>query len=319
MALNGSHSSLPRNPGPNWGYGFLRRFDRFMPAPLAGVGLAAGTWVAVLAMPKQRRYSRDYLAAILPRRPGWRDVWRHFFAYTQMMMARIRAAETGSHACEPQPGFESFCTLMRSGQPALLGTFHVGTSDLLGFLVGTYRRRVHMIRLRVDNSHDTRHLAETFGEWVTYVWVNQKDNLLFVLKDTAQRGGTIAMMCDRVEYSSKLEPFRFLGASRLMPFTIYHLALVFDLPVVFSLSLPSGPDRSRLYASPVFQPDPREAKSVNLARARGHFQQVLDELEALLRAEPYQWFNFIPLSPALPSDSATAPASETLAALAARA
>ncbi|HWL17527.1 MAG TPA: hypothetical protein VNR00_18100, partial [Opitutus sp.] len=83
--------------------------------------------------------------------------------------------------------------------------------------------------------------------------------------------------------------------------------------------LPSGPDRSRLYASPVFQPDPRETKSINLARARRHFQQVLDELEALLRAEPYQWFNFIPLSPTLPSDSATAPASETLAALAARA
>ena len=73
---------------------------------------------------------------------------------------------------------------------------------------------------------------------MTYIWVNQADNIIFALKDAAQSGGSIAMMCDRAEYSSKLEPFDFLGARRLMPFTIYHLALVFHRPVVFCLSVP---------------------------------------------------------------------------------
>ena len=42
----------------------------------------------------------------------------------------------------------------------MLGTFHIGTSDLLGFLMAGYeKRRTYLVRLRVGNSHDTEQLA----------------------------------------------------------------------------------------------------------------------------------------------------------------
>ena len=316
MALNRAPSSAPlRNPGPSWGYAFLRNLDRLLPRSLLRALLAVGTWVAVFAMEEQRRHSDAYLATILRRRVRRRDVWRHFYTYVGVLMTRIRAAETGHHTCIPQPGFERFAALMRSGRPALLGTFHFGNSDLLGFLLGTFRRHVHMIRLRLGNSHDTEHLSRTFGEWVTYVWVNQSENLLFALKQAADSGGSIAMMCDRAEHSSKLEILQFLGARRQMPFTIYHLALMFRMPVVFCLSVPDRSGASLLYSSPVFEPDETQSKADNLARARQHFQEVLHQVEMLLQANPYLWFNFIPLNPPAESPPAPTPQAATPASV----
>jgi predicted LPLAT superfamily acyltransferase len=219
------------------------------------------------------------------------------------MMARLRAAEGGVHDCVPRSGGTAFAALMTSKRPALLGTFHVGNSDLLGFLLGHFRRHVHMIRLSVGNSRDTQRLSHRYGEWVTFLWVNQSENLLFALKDAAQSGGSIAMMCDRVEHSSKVEPFHFLGARRLMPFTIYHLALVFRMPVVFCLSAPGTTNQSLVHASPVFEPDD-SSRAANLERARSHFQAFLRQLEALLRENPYLWFNVLPGTEAI---TATAP------------
>lgn len=298
MELSSSPPPALRNPGPDWGYDFLRAADRVLPAFILNPLLALGAAVAVLAMPKQRDYSRAYLSAVLRRRATRREVWRHFFTYARVLMARIHAAETGSHRCRPQPGFEPFRALMQSGRPALLGTFHFGNSDLLGFLLGEFQRHVFMIRLRVGNSRDTHRLSDRFGRWVTYVWVNETENLLFALKDAAQSGGSIALMCDRVEHSSKTEVFDFLGARRALPFTIYHLSLVFRLPVVFCLSVPGKTNESLLHASPVFEPN-GPSKEENLARARAHFQAFLHQLESLLRHNPYLWFNFTPLSPAV--------------------
>lgn len=301
MALSSSAAARPlRNPGPSWGYDFLRRVDRAMPRRIMRGLLAIGAGVAVCAMPVQRRHSRTYLSTLFGRPARSREVWRHFNTYAEVLIARIRAAETGVHHCRPERGFEAFRALMSSDRPALLGTFHFGNSDLLGFLLGAFERHVYMIRLRVGNSRDTHRLADTFGQWVSYIWVNQSDNLLFALKNAAQSGGSIAMMCDRPEYSSKLEPFQFLGARRLMPFTIYHLSLVFHMPVIFCLSVPGAADESQLHASPVFEPDPAASKDANLQRARIHFQAFLAQLETLLHERPYLWFNFLPLSPALP-------------------
>lgn len=293
-----------RNPGPSWGYELLRRVDRVLPAIVLTLLLGVGTGVAVGVLSKQRRDSRTYLSTMFARRAHLREVWRHFFTYVQMMMVRIRAAEGGAHTCIPQSGFEGFRELMTSARPALLGTFHFGNSDLLGFLLADFRRRVHMIRLRVGNSRDTLRLSHRFGEWVNYVWVNQGENMLFALKEAAQSGGSIAMMCDRTEHSSKVEAFHFLGARRLMPFTVYHLALLFRMPVVFCLSVPGGASQSLLHASPVFVPNDA-SKEANLERARAHFQAFLHQLESLLRANPYLWFNVLPVSAVI---AAAAPA-----------
>ncbi len=288
----------PRNPGPGWGYRFLLGCDRWLPEWLFRPLRAAGTAIACLGMPAQRAHSRAYLAAITGRPPGWRDVFRHFFAFEESLMLKLRVAAGANQQVELPPTETGLRELLETDEPALLGTFHVGHSDIIGFLLGQHRkRRVSMVRLRVGNSHDTDQLGARFGEWVSFIWVNDPANLLFALKEAVAAGESIALKCDRLEFSARTEVFDFLGARRRFPFTIYHLALIFELPVVMNVGWPGGDGRSVVRCSPLFRPDATLSRQANLERARAHFQAFLNRLEALLREDPFQWANFLPLNP----------------------
>jgi predicted LPLAT superfamily acyltransferase len=292
-----------RNPGPSWGSAFLLWAERWWPRWFFRPVLMAGTWVAVAFMPGQRAYSRTYLTVVFGRPARLVEVWRHFLALTDSLILSLRAGRGATVRCtldlENKGTFES---LVSSGRPALFGTFHFGDSDLLGYLLAGWGRRVTIIRLQVGNSVETRLLGERFSEQVSFLWVNDPARLIFDLKAAIEAGDSLALKCDRVEFSTRTEPFDFLGAKRLFPFTIYHLALMFDRPVVFCLALPgNGRDELRVLSSPVFTPDAAAGRDGNLAAARVHFQGVLTQLEKLVRAHPFLWFNFLPMNPEAPA------------------
>ena len=67
MAVGQAAGQARRNPGPSWGYRFMRLADRALPEALFRPLRRAGTWVAVAAMPRERRCSREYLRAVLGR------------------------------------------------------------------------------------------------------------------------------------------------------------------------------------------------------------------------------------------------------------
>ncbi len=296
MALTPAGSPAPRNPGPSWGYRFLQLSDRVLPEAVFRPLRAAGTWIAVLAMPVERGYSREYLRAVLGREPGAGDVFRHFFCVCEALMLRLRVATGRPHLCTLEPGTDDFAAWLAHERPILIGTFHIGDSDLTGFmLAGQERRRVRLVRLRVGNSHDTDALASRFGDLLSFVWVNEPSELLFALKEAGASGETVALQCDRREHSARTETFDFLGAARVFPFTIYYLSLIFARPVLLTFGAPEGPGRTTIFASPTFEPRPGEPRGAALARARAHFQAFLVRVEDHLRSHPYQWLNFLPL------------------------
>ena len=84
----------------------------------------------------------------------------------------------------------------------------------------------------------------------------------------------MALKCDRLEFSAKTEAFEFLGARRQFPFTIYHLALIFQRPVVLCVGLPDGPGRSTVHSSPLYRPLPgsKAEDLANVHNVRAHGQ-----------------------------------------------
>jgi predicted LPLAT superfamily acyltransferase len=304
----------PRNPGPSWGYRFLRGCDRCLPEPVFKPLRALGTWISLAAMPRQRRHSREYLQLVLGRRPHVLDTFRHFFAFEESLMLKLRIANGRPHHTEIADDSPQFREFVRSGEAGLLGTFHVGHSDIFGFLIGPRENhRVYMVRQRVGNSHETDTLGRLFSKWLTFIWVNEPENLLFALKDAIASGGSVAMKCDRVEFSAKTEAFEFLGARRIFPFTIYHLALIFKKPVLLSLGLPDGRGGSVLHGPPRWDPNPERSRAENLESARTHFQNFLQFVEQVLRKHPYLWFNFMEMNPIAPETSAQSPSPSPVA------
>jgi predicted LPLAT superfamily acyltransferase len=270
--------------------------DRVLPEALFRPIRLVGTAVAVLAMPQQRGFSRAYLRAALSREPRLRDVYLNFLAVTESLVLRLRVANGMPHRCVLGPGAEDLGKWLLSDRPVLLGTFHIGNSDLTGFmLAGQVHKRVHIVRLRVGNSHDTDALAARFGNLLRFIWVNEPGELLFALKEAGMGGDAVALQCDRADHSARIESFEFLGGRRRFPFTIYHLALIFARPVILSFGVAGDPGQSIVHASPAFEPAEGEPREAALRRARDHFQEFLSRVEAYLRENPSQWLNFLPL------------------------
>ena len=293
--------SPARNPGPSWGYRFMRLCDRAVPEAIYRPVRALGTWVALACMAPQRRHSRDYLRVVFGREPTLLEVFRHFFTFTEMLTLKLRVANGRPHRGVIAPGSLDFKHLIDDNDDALLGTFHFGHSDLVGFILGAQeKRRVSMVRQRVGNSHDVEKLGEIFGRWVTFIWVNENDNLLFALKDALSAGGSLALKCDRIEFSARTEAFHFLGARRLFPFTIYHLSLIFGHPVILSVAVPGASGESLVHSIDRWSPDPALSRAANLAGARAHFQSFIHLVESLIRRNPYWWLNFLELNPVAP-------------------
>jgi len=296
-------STLPRNLGPNWGSSFLLWAGRWWPRWFFRGMLMAGTWVALAFLPVQRAHSRAYLKVALGRSARLVDVWRHFFAFVDFLVLKLRAGCGTKVRCvlEPENATE-FDALIRSERPALFGTFHFGGSDLLGYLLSERGRCVTILRLRVGNSADTRLLGQRFSERVSFLWVNDPATVMFDVKSAIEAGDSLALKCDRSEFSAKTEAFEFLGTRRMFPFTIYHLALMFDRPVVFCTAVADIENHElRVHASPVFTPDPTMDREEKTRAARRHFQAVLVQLEGLVRQHPFLWFNFIPLNAEAPA------------------
>ncbi|HYC71181.1 MAG TPA: hypothetical protein VEB66_08250 [Opitutaceae bacterium] len=301
-------ASVFRTPGPRWGPGFLVRAERALPAPLFRFLLGLGTWVAVLVMDRRRDYSRAYLTTVLGRPAGWRDTWRHFVTFMDVSLLRLQVAAGRPHRCVlAADASPEFAALLRSGEPALFGTFHFGHADLIGFELTGGGRPVAMVRLRASDTPDIARATSGFAG-LSFIFSNDPAQLLFELKAALERGQSLALQCDRLGFSARTEAFRFLGARREFPFTIYHLAVLFGRPVAFCLGVPEAPGVTRVHAAPVFRPAPGAGRAENLAAARVHFQAVLSQLETRVRQHPLLWFNFLPLNPEARAAQPAAPA-----------
>lgn len=282
-----------RNPGPSWGYGFLLLSSRLLPRPVLRPLLWLGCLVAAWVMPAQRRSSRAYLAKVLPRQPRFTDTVRHFAEFTETLIRVLQAGHGRFHAVAWAPGEgAAFMRVLEESPVVLFGSFHIGHADLLGYLLGRFNRRAWMVRIRVGNSEDTRKSEQAFGSHVRILWVDNPENMTFAVKRAIAEGECLAMKCDRVEGARKTGVFPFLGSEREFPLTIYHFAILFQVPVLFALGVDDGEGGSAIYAPEPFVPRAGAGKAAELARGREHFGEVLEQVERLLRRHPYVWFNF---------------------------
>lgn len=286
-----------KNPGPSGSLALMSLGVRLFPDCIVAIAGRIGTCIAYLTMPEQKHWSRSYLTALHGSPPGRREVWRHFQAFTESLITKVRAG-TGRpvQAIINEPDRPNLAILF-SDEPLILGTFHVGASDLLGFHISETGRHVSMVRTKVRNSGDIDSLSQRYRDRVHFIWVNNPDEMLLSLRDALSSTTTLAMQCDRPEGAHEGEPFQFLGQQRLFRTSIYRLARLYQRKVLFCLALPGEkPHQFRVLAHLPFDGSGLDRKSHQQA-AHAHFQSVLNWLEALLRDNPYQWFNFLPLNP----------------------
>lgn len=286
-----------RNPGPTWGYRTIAWWEAILPHRLFSFLLGVGTFIGLLSTPRQRRDAAQYWLTLTHKRPSLWDQYRHYRSFMESLVLKLQVGrgKFPDFYFATETTKDAFIALCRNPAPALFGTFHVGHSDIMGCMLRDFDRRVAMVRHRVGNSEDTDVMADTFGKNLRFLWINDPATFVFQLKEAFQQGESIALQCDRTDFSSKKATFDFLGKFREFPVTIYFLSHLFECPVVFSFTGPlekSG--RIAIHTSRVFHPEQDRKK--NMESAKRHFQEVLQHLEAHLHQHPDLWFNFSPLN-----------------------
>jgi len=292
------------NLGPSWGYRTIIFWEAVLPRWLFNFLLGIGTFIGLLITPRRRRYAADYWLTLTHKPPSLWDQYRHYRSFMESLVLKLQAGrgKLPTFYFAPKANKDTFIALCHNPEPALFGTFHVGHSDMMGCMLKDFNRRVAMVRHRVGNSEDTDILASSFSNNLRFLWINDPTNFIFQLKEAIQQGESIALQCDRTEFSSKKASFRFLGEDRAFPMTIYFLADLFKCPVVFSFTGPLEKfSKIAIYTSRVFHPNPDRKKSME--KAKRHFQEVLYQLENHLKRHPDLWFNFSPLSKGLDEES----------------
>ncbi len=295
------HRPTTRNPGPSWGYRVIAFWERVLPAFLFRIVLGIGTAIGMAVMKEQRAASREFWLLATGERQSVFQCYRHFRSFMDGLVLKLQAGreQFPSFSFAANAHSQAFEELCRSSGPAIFGTFHVGHSDMLGCMLRDFDRKVCMVRLKVGNSYDTDQIERIFRDTVRILWINDYSEFLFSLKDALQGGESIAIQCDRTEYSSRTVSLSFFGEEREFPMTIYYLAHMFQCPVVFAFTGPLEQSRSvSVFTSKVFQPLP--SRKEHLAAAARHYQEVIQHLEEHLTRYPELWFNFIPMDNCYP-------------------
>jgi predicted LPLAT superfamily acyltransferase len=241
----------------------------------------------------QRRASRRYLARVLGRPAGWRDVARHIFCFASTILDRVFLLTERTELFDVrQYGTALVSERVAQGQGCLLVGSHLGSFEVLRSLaVAEHHFPLRILMYRDHNQTITRLLEDLNPEIAeTVIPLGGPETLLRVHAEVSD-GKLVGMLGDRVADSDKVVRCHFLGRETAFPAGPMLLAATLKVPVVLFFGLYRGGNRYDVHIE-LF------AERVTLDRAdqqadlQRWTQRYADRLEHYVRMAPYNWFNF---------------------------
>lgn len=248
---------------------------------------------------QSRHYSRQYLNKILPRTPRWRDVARHFHCFASTILDRLFLfAGRDDYFAVENPDATLFDELASQGRGALLMISHVGSFDVLRLAV---HERQDGLRLRVlmDMSQGAqlnavlRSLNPALLDSIIDTSQRSGADLMLTIREELAAGAVIAVMADRVHKAGeRCIEGRFLGGTVQLPAGPWLIGQVMQVPIFMGLGLYQGGNRYRLRFEQLSDGKDRVARGQREQMIAQQAQDYLNRLQAQLRTQPYNWFNF---------------------------
>jgi len=249
----------------------------------------------LLTSPTARAASRDYLLRVLDRAPGWRDLWRHFFAFASCTLDRIFLLSKRNQSIEvdvDRPE-EVRATIGRK-TGCLLFVAHFGSAESLRHIA--VDRRSLPLSILLDRQHGRMltELLEELNPELARSIIDASERgpqLVLALKEAVQSGKILGIMVDRALITDRAVSVDFLGGRARFPVGPWQMAHALQVPIILGFGVYHGDNRYtahfELFAESLRLPrENREAAIVSVA------QRYAQRLEEYARAAPYNWFNF---------------------------
>ena len=243
----------------------------------------------------ERRASREYLARALGRPPTWLDVARHFHAFASVTLDRVFFLTGNLRRFDIRLiGLEDLHRAMDLGRGVLLIGAHVGSFDALR-AASTQRPDV-TVRVVLDAAHSPalsailRQLNPTIAAGI----INPRQDgtaVALEIGHALNEGALVTMLGDRGRPGNATACVDFLGHAAEFPTAPWQIAAALHVPIVLCVGLYRGGNRYDLHFETVTDKlviDRRQRQQ----QLRVVVQEFADRLAALVRAAPYNWFNF---------------------------
>ncbi len=241
-----------------------------------------------LFSPSARAASRRYLARVLGRPAGRRDVLRHFMVFATTVLDRVYFLNDEARRFDIAIHGEAVVTeILARGQGCLLLGAHHGSFEVLRLAgrsqpdlrvsLAMYEATGRRIgaALNAINPHLTPHLIGL-----------GTPGAMIEMRDCLEQGGFVGMLADRTLPRDPAMRVGFLGAPAAFPTGPARLAALLGPPVVLMVGLYRGGNRYEIFFERLAEPGLRPADVTGLV------ERYAARLEHYCRMAPYNWFNF---------------------------
>jgi predicted LPLAT superfamily acyltransferase len=250
---------------------------------------------------KARAASRLYLrrahaAGLLARPPDWRSSYRHFYHFARAGLDKF-AAWTGDISLHAITGKDDPALRAALDAPAgaVIFTAHIGNPELSRALATLHGHRNILVLMHTAHARRfNRMIAQASPEaGIRIIEVTELGiETAGILQDAIDRGDWVVIAADRIPVTAngRVVQAKFLGHSAPFPQGPYILAGLLGCPVytLFCLRTAIGHHISfEKFADRITLPRRHRAEAAGALA--GDFAQ---RLEAVLRNDPLQWYNF---------------------------
>lgn len=238
-----------------------------------------------------RAASRDYLTRVQGRRPGWRDVFRHYHCFSATILDRVfLLSDRFEHFDYQIEGLDELLATIAGGRGCLLFGAHFGSFEVLR-VMGHARAPVRVrILMHEDNAQKLNSvLAALNPEAMQDVITLGRPQTMLEVREAVESGQIVGLLADRVVAGDRLVNCDFLGAAAPFPEGPFVLASLLKVPVLLFSAVCQGDGRYRIRIEPFVAAGgtPRDRAAI-----AGSCQRYARWLEANCRADPLNWFNF---------------------------
>ncbi|MCE9659902.1 MAG: acyl-CoA synthetase [Burkholderiales bacterium] len=276
--------------GSTWLIHLIAWLARAAGRPLCRVLLHPISLYFVLADRTARRASREFLAAATGRPAGWRDAWKHLYAFAATLLDRVyMAAGDFSRFSVVVAGDELVREALDAGRGCVLLGSHLGSFDLLMLKNQVLHNRPITVLMRLDDRSRVRRIAGIDDAELPIIPLGRFDSYLRAY-DVLSKGGLVVVLADRSEGAAAL-PSAFLGRPADFPIGPHALAARAGAKVLVGFGLYEGGARYRIEFLDGGDPAPAGSRGAALQPAIDRYVQVL---ERYARRYPLNWFNFYP-------------------------
>lgn len=282
-----------RSLGSRFQHGVFRIIVRLKWIAVARALLCAVVFYYTL-MPSVRRRCLPYLGRRFPDAGGFAlflHAFRLYRSFAEILLDRMIAGAGGELHVTSDPGAEAILRgAVAEGRGCLIVNAHVGAWQTGIAGLESFGRTVHILQYVSDEDVDKHYFEHRPGHDVRIVNSREGAGAFASLAAGLRRGEIVCLMGDRLTDEDTLTVrVPFLGGTIRVPGMPYVLASITGVPLVMAFTLRLAGRTRGVFARRVDIPPGIRRRPEAL---EPYARMFMNELEALVRAHPYQFFNF---------------------------